>query len=295
MMEDNSTFDKTVLFDTYLRGAMPVDEKTAFEARLDSEPGLREELEFHRRVMEGLVIGTENQALKRAIAGIRREMPEREPGNTISVKFIVILLLSVAAGVWYFWTLPVPPPPPIPVPVPAENDSQNKSYPIPSHTAPPPVADTKSNDAEKSVSPIVSKEKPVKTGPQPVDEIKAGASNPGKVQTGSIPLKMLVVRDGKTIQNADIRSVQLELYRDKATESKCRFSAGKLKIYTPKPDDFSLAALEISELQETDGSVRFFLKSGTIWYQIFSHGKTAILEPLEPEEDETLLRLLNGI
>lgn len=232
-MEENSTFDNTVLFDTYLRGAMTPEEKAVFEARLESEPDLREQLEFHRQVMEGLANRAENMALKRQIGSIRQKMREKEHGSNTFLKFFVtatLLLLFVAAGVWYLWlrpvSLPVFPVQGTPKPTVPRQDSLKPA--AIKDTLPPPVA--KNNHIEKE-------ESGPKMGAQKVDTLNIKS-----------PVTRLVVKEGKVERTVDVDMFNVILYKNKSTRLEGGRTGTRVQLYVPAHQFYSSKNWHLFEL-----------------------------------------------
>lgn len=278
-MEEEYTFDHTVLFDSYLRGAMTPEEKAVFEARLESEPDFREELEFHRKVMADLAIGAENMALKRQIGSIRQKMPEKEHGSNTFLKFFVtatLLLLFVAAGVWYLW----------PAREPADQEKgrrllqdslrmQDNPIPTPSNV-PAPVVSTQT---DKILQPS-NKEKKAPDYSRSL----AGAAIPDSFKLKS---PITIIRAGQAGADSGVIDLTVFKYTDGGLWSSRRDR--NVQLFVPENYFNRKAGFKFFEL-DTDRKTALYLRLGTEYYAV-SPGDAELI-PLTTEKNEAVLTLL---
>lgn len=279
-MEEEYTLDDTVLFDSYLRGAMTPEEKAVFEARLESEPDLREELEFHRQVMTDLATGAENKALKRQIGGIRQKMREKEHRSNAFIRFFVIatlLLLFVAAGVWYLWSA-------------WEPADQEKGRHLPQDSV-----RIQDNPIHQQATPLivpapVASTQPDKI-PQPGNKEKNAPDHSRSLAGAAIPdsfkLKSRItkIRAGQAGEDAGVIDLTVFKYTSDGLWSS-RTDRSNIQLSVPENYFNRKAGFKFFEL-ETGGKTELYLRLGTAYYAVPPGNKE-----LKPEGNEAVLTLL---
>lgn len=123
-MEDNlDKFEEnTALFDAFIRGEMPPEQRADFEARLATDPALRSDFDLHRALLGSMARNWERERLRGQVKEARqaaRDQGNNAGGGQHNNRFLLplaafFLLLVVGGGIWFFWPEPQPPSPPKP-------------------------------------------------------------------------------------------------------------------------------------------------------------------------------------
>ncbi len=243
------------LLDAYLSGSMPEKEKQQLESRLATDSDFRMEWEVHQQMVGDIKrIAWRNEQREKIKAALN-EKPA-------SVRKIPIrILLAIAATILFL---------------------------IVSLFLFDPFSIQSTDQVLVNEDSISDESKEPKL--EEKDDIKAAKSNDRNVLKGSISVKQLISKDGKTNPGTSVQVVFVEIRKDKEKILKYRFLDNKLIIFTDRPEAFLPSGLKIVKLQDEKGGVRYYLNNGDHWYLVLVGAK---VRDLLPKQDETLLRLLN--
>lgn len=270
--------------DVYLSGSMPEKEKKALEEKLAKDSNFRKEWEAYKQMAEDL-----QRIAWRKEQRVKIKAALAEPPATVR-KLPVLILLSVAAAclflvVAFFLIDPF-------TRQPSEQDLVKEDS-IPGKTDGSGVGDQPDSAVVQTEPGEKQERKEIKSTPETQvqeEAFRSGKTQDKNVLSGTFPFKTLVVQEGKITVAPGAGEVFIEVRSDdKAPKPLYRFLDGKLKIYTAHSEDFSLDKLAVVEVQNSDGSMRFFLKSGGQWCQLKKSGTNE----LTPEKDESILQILN--
>ncbi len=260
-------------FDDYLDGSMDSHQRADFEARLTKDPALREAFDFHQILRKNLQQRPEYEKIKDDVTRIHREM--MQPGNTLR-RFpnrkwggIVLLLLVIAAGVWYFWPKTVS----LPdnngsVPLVSPRRDSIKPSTVKKDTIKPPVAVNKSSRSEKEPS-----------------DLKMGLSrSPDFIK--ELPAAQYVVQGENVVHNTGKENFKLTVFKAAGNRPQSDWKGKNITLHIPEsqlatPEDWRLLELIIG------GETNLYLQTGSDFYQI-KIGPQYLIK----ESDEAVLKWL---
>lgn len=253
-MDDTTSFDNTTNMDAYLRNEMTAEQAKAFEVRLQSEPGLREELEFHRSVMEALVLHTEDQVLKHRVGGIRQAMLLRKPGGWHWRKILVVavlLLPFVIVGGWYW--------------------SRGKEESTPEQIPGTPLPDSRpGTDSTSSAPPAPSqKTKPIianNARPAQGTESVDGSSVPQQFSR-QISVRYLKVVNSQVENNNKERTITLTVFQSNEAVLMSYWADPVLQLFVPRYQFDPAAEYRLIELDNA-GKLAVYLGIGQDFYSL---------------------------
>ena len=261
-------------FDDYLDGGMDTDWRANFEARLAADPALREAFDFHQTLRRNLHRRPGHMRDKADIARIRADMLKQTPARP---RFpnriwggILLLLLAVAAGVWYFRPKPAPSPPnpvPLPPPVIPRQDSMKPSGII--DTLKRPVVENNKGRTETEMS----------------ADVKMG-SGESDVLIKEMSVTRLVVR-GENVEHIDGKKVfKLAVYKIAGGRPECHRTGERIQLYLPKSWISASEKWRLIELV-VGAETNLYLQTGSDFYPVKEGSQY-----LQKESDGAVLKWL---
>ncbi len=261
-------------FDDYLDGGMDPDRRAGFEARLAADPALREAFDFHQTLRENLHRRSGHVKDKADVARVREEMLKQAPARRYFPYRkiwggVLLLLLAVAAGVWYFWhdptplpVNPVPPPPPV-------NPRQDSIKPSGiMDTLKSPVAENKKGRTEKEIS-----------------DLKMG-SGESDVLIKEMPVTRLVVR-GERVERIDDKKVfKLAVYKIAGDRPESHRTGEQIRLHLLESQLSSSETWRLIELV-VGAETNLYFQTGSDFYSVKEGSQY-----LEKESDEAVLKWL---
>ncbi|MFN0016003.1 MAG: anti-sigma factor family protein [Saprospiraceae bacterium] len=94
--------EQTALFDAYIRGEMPQEQRADFEARLAADEPFRLDFDMHRNLIDSLQRNRERDHWRERLREARQSEPPPAE-NALRRWWPLALLLVVAIGLFWFW------------------------------------------------------------------------------------------------------------------------------------------------------------------------------------------------
>lgn len=252
-MADPASFDNTMQIDAYLRHEMTAAQQEAFEARLQAEPGLREELEFQRSVMESLALHAEDQALKHRIDGIRQGMQQRKPGEPQwrNMLLIAVFLLLSALVAGRYWSC---------------NKTGSANDPLPGTPLPDTRPDTDTASSAPPLPPAPTQ--PVATTtPRPTTTEPADGSSAPKQFSRQLSMRYLKVAQGQLEDAREGKTLALTVFQTNEVTMLSYWADPVLQLFIPRQFYDPSAEYRLIELDQ-EGHRVLYLGVGPDVYSI---------------------------